>query len=211
MAKQSNTIGHILIELNTAVNVTCHWSDKNRVQGKSPLKPFECVYIAPVWKFFAPSASDIFFLLFLHTILFTVENTCRTLTIVVRNLTHVHTQAHPLCTFFLGSGRWVSFPNPYTGECLKKLLQELGSSHRSGTRSSGSAAGSVASRHTQVVEYRPLLLLKQDMYLESRIRSISSGAQHIWIVQGIAYIQVQRVKIPIKTEIKRFFTYITWN
>lgn len=126
MAKQSNTIGHILIELNTAVNVTCHWSDKNRVQGKSPLKPFECVYIATVWKFFAPSASDIFFLLFLHTILFTVENTCRTLTIVVRNLTHVHTQAHPLCTFFLGSGHWVSFPNPYTRGMFEKVTSRTG-------------------------------------------------------------------------------------
>ena len=45
MAKQSNTIGHILIELNTAVNVTCHWSDKSGVQGKSSLKPFNSVFM----------------------------------------------------------------------------------------------------------------------------------------------------------------------
>lgn len=45
MAKQSNTIGHILIELNTAVNVTCHRSDKNGVQGKSSLKTLDSMFM----------------------------------------------------------------------------------------------------------------------------------------------------------------------
>lgn len=90
MAKQSNTIGHILIELNTAVNVPCHWSDKNRVQGKSRLKPFECVYIAKVGKFFTPSASSFFLLLFLLTILFTLENTCRILTSSLSETWHIN-------------------------------------------------------------------------------------------------------------------------
>lgn len=92
MAKQSNTIGHILIELNTAVNVTCHWSDKNRVQGKSRLKPFECVYIAKVGKFFAPSASNIFFFIFAHN---TLENTCRILTSSLSETWHIDTHTAP--------------------------------------------------------------------------------------------------------------------
>lgn len=90
MAKQSNTIGHILIELNTAVNVPCHWSDKNRVQGKSRLKPFECVYIAKVGKFFAPSASNIFFFIFAHNTLYSRKHLQNFNLFIVRNLTHRH-------------------------------------------------------------------------------------------------------------------------
>ena len=82
-----------------------------------------------------------------------------------------------------------------------------------GTWSSGSAAGSFASRQTQTVEYRVLLTLKQGTYQESRIRPIPSGAQHIWLMQGIASCHVaamvQRVKVLIKTAIKRFSANIT--
>lgn len=56
-------------------------------------------------------------------------------------------------------------------------------------------------------------MLKLRVYQERRIRPVPSGAQHLWLMQGIACClvaaMVQRVKIPIKTAIKRFSANVT--
>lgn len=102
------------------------------------------------------------------------------------------------------------------GECLQKLVEVLGSSPGPGAEGGWSAQerGHLISCTQFCQEANPdggierMTDLKQGMYQEGRIRPISSGAQHIWLMQGIAcchvVVVVQKVKIPIKAAIKRY-------